>query len=61
MAKVMGQYRCGCGYGPIEKNKRLNYCGVHGDDIQDEYPYLSPDSPLDVDPEHLEKEESSKP
>lgn len=37
MAKVIGQYRCSCSYGPIEKSKRLNYCGVHGDDIQDEY------------------------
>jgi len=35
--KVIGQYKCGCSYGPIEKAKRLTYCGVHGNDIQDEY------------------------
>lgn len=44
--KVLGQYACGCSYGPVEKNKRLNYCGIHGDDIQDEYPYI----PEPVDP-----------
>lgn len=37
---VIGQYRCGCVYGPVKKNKRLKYCGIHGDDIQDEYLYL---------------------
>jgi hypothetical protein len=36
--KVIGQYTCGCSYGPIEKRKRLEYCGTHGGDIQCEYP-----------------------
>ena len=38
--KVIGQYRCGCSYGPINRKHRLKYCAIHGDDIQDEYPYL---------------------
>jgi hypothetical protein len=37
---VIGQYRCGCTYGPCNKKDRLTYCGVHGDDIQDEYPVI---------------------
>jgi len=37
MAKVIGQYRCGCGYGPCEKKERLTYCPDHGEDIQEEY------------------------
>lgn len=39
---VIGQYECGCTYGPITKKKRLEYCAVHGRDIQDEYPYFKP-------------------
>lgn len=35
---IIGQYSCGCTYGPISKRKRLKYCAVHGNDIQDEYP-----------------------
>lgn len=34
---VIGQYRCGCSYGPVDKRQRRTYCGTHGDDIQDEY------------------------
>ena len=37
MAKVIGQYRCGCTYGPVNKSERLSYCSIHGDEIQDEY------------------------
>lgn len=36
---VIGQYKCGCTYGPINKRKRLKYCAIHGDGIQDEYPH----------------------
>ena len=39
--KVIGQYGCGCTYGPITKKKRLEYCSIHGADIQDEYPDFS--------------------
>ena len=38
--KALGQYKCGCSYGPIKKSKRLKYCSVHGESIQDEYPYI---------------------
>ena len=35
--KVVGGYKCGCSYGPILKKERLEYCGVHGVDIANEY------------------------
>jgi hypothetical protein len=52
---VMGQYRCGCAYGPVWIKERLTYCGKHGEDIQNEYevtPYVKPD-----DLEKAEEEE----
>ncbi len=38
---VIGQYDCGCTYGPCRKSQRLEYCGIHGGNIQREY--LLPD------------------
>ena len=35
--RVIGGYKCGCTYGPIWKKDRLKYCGVHGDNIANEY------------------------
>lgn len=37
MSKVIGQYKCGCSYGPIERRDRLTYCSIHGADRQEEY------------------------
>ncbi len=34
---IIGQYRCGCSYGPMRKKDRLEYCGIHGAEIQKEY------------------------
>ena len=40
--KVIGSYRCGCTYGPIYVKDRLEYCAIHGSDIQNEYEVFSP-------------------
>jgi len=34
---IVGQYECGCGFGPTTRKERLKYCKIHGMDIQDEY------------------------
>jgi len=39
---VIGQYRCGCSYGPVRRRDRLDYCAVHGENIQHEYPVPYP-------------------
>lgn len=35
--RVIGGYKCGCTYGPVWQKDRLEYCGVHGDEIANEY------------------------
>ena len=35
--RVIGSYKCGCSYGPVWIKDRLEYCGVHGDEIANEY------------------------
>ena len=35
--RVVGGYKCGCSYGPVWQKDRLEYCGVHGDEIANEY------------------------
>lgn len=35
--RVIGGYKCGCFYGPVWIKDRLEYCGVHGADIANEY------------------------
>ena len=30
-------YRCGCSDGPKPKSEMTEYCGIHGDDLQDAY------------------------
>lgn len=35
--RVIGGYKCGCTYGPAWQKDRLEYCGVHGDEIANEY------------------------
>lgn len=34
---VIGSYKCGCTFGPIAKIRRLEYCPIHGQEIQREY------------------------
>ena len=34
---VIGGYKCGCTYGPVWRKDRLEYCGVHGAGIANEY------------------------
>ena len=34
---VVGTYKCGCGFGPIRLSELLDYCAVHGAEIQNEY------------------------
>lgn len=34
---VIGTYKCGCSYGPVIKKDRLEYCPIHGQEIQREY------------------------
>ena len=43
--RVLGAYKCGCSYGPIDLKDRLEYCAVHGQDIQNEYDvsFMNPD------------------
>lgn len=46
---VIGQYHCGCTYGPIWIRERLNYCGRHGENIQCEYDVTAAQHPLHPD------------
>lgn len=39
---VIGQYYCGCTYGPVQKKNRYAHCNLHGADIQCEY--VAPDN-----------------
>ena len=46
--RVIGSYKCGCSYGPVREKDRLEYCGVHGDEIANEYEVPSLSAPNKV-------------
>ena len=46
--RVVGGYKCGCTYGPVWQKDRLEYCGVHGDNIANEYEIPSVSAPNKV-------------
>lgn len=55
--KVIGQYKCGCTYGPCYKRQRLSYCGIHGSNIMCEYPDLTDfDKPIKPKNKKIKKE-----
>ena len=34
---LFGQYDCGCIYGPVPLRDYIEYCGIHGDDTNEEF------------------------